>query len=168
MSKLTDIGIVKNVAISQDGRYVAYAVNLGDKQALRLCQVATRSDSKILAPEADSFVGLTFSPDGNHIYFVRSDRNDISFRYLYVGPSLGGTPRKLIKDVDSRIRFSPDGREIAYERWIRNDMELKIANADGTDQRREGGFLQVAVSAAPTQRSPRPGSARALQIQPKD
>jgi eukaryotic-like serine/threonine-protein kinase len=134
-TKLTDNGTVKNVAISGDGRYAAYAINVGDKQGLRLRQVATRGDVEILPPDAGNFVGLTFSPDGNYIYFVRSDKNDISFRYLYAMPSLGGTPRKLITDVDSGISFSPDGRTIAYEHWIRNDMELKIANGDGTGQR---------------------------------
>jgi Tol biopolymer transport system component len=135
VTKLTDTGTVKNVAISRDGRYVAYAVYAGEKQALRLRQIASRSDIEILPPDAGNFVGLTFSPDGSYIYFVRSDRSDISFRYLYVIPSLGGTPRKLITDVDSGIGFSPDGRKIAYEHWIRNDMELKTANTDGTDQR---------------------------------
>jgi DNA-binding winged helix-turn-helix (wHTH) protein/Tol biopolymer transport system component len=134
INKLTDVGTVKNLAISQDGRYVAYAVNLGDKQGLRLRQVATQSDVEILPADAGNFVGLAFSPDGNYIYFVRSDRNDISFRYLYVMPSLGGAPQKLITDVDSGISFSPGGHKIAYEHWIRNDMELKIANPDGTDQ----------------------------------
>ena len=135
ITKLTDDGAVKNVAISHDGRYVAYAVYIGERQALRLRQIATRSDIQVLPPDAGNFVGLTFSPDGNYIYYVRSDRNDISFRYLYVMPSLGGTPRKLITDVDSGIGFSPDGRKIVYEHWILNDMELKTANTDGTDQR---------------------------------
>jgi DNA-binding winged helix-turn-helix (wHTH) protein/Tol biopolymer transport system component len=134
ITKLTDNGTVKNVAISQDGRYVAYAVDQGDRQGLRLRQVAAHGDVEVLAPDAGNFVGLAFSPDGNYIYFVRSDRNDISFRYLYVIPSLGGTPRKLITDVDSGVSFSPDGHKIAYEHWIRNDMELKIANPDGTGQ----------------------------------
>ena len=134
ITKLTDNGAVKNVAISQDGSYAAYAVYVGEKQALRLRQVATHSDVEILPPDAGNFVGLTFSPDGNYIYFVRSDRNDLAFRYLYVMPSLGGTPHRLITDVDSGVTFSPDGRRIAYEHCVRNDTELKIANADGTDQ----------------------------------
>ena len=112
INTVTDSGKVTHVAISPDGRYVAYTEFLGDKQALRLRQVATRSDVQILPPDLGHFVGLTFSPDGNYIYFVRSDRNDLSFRYLYSVPSLGGTPRKLITDVDSGIGFSPDGRRL--------------------------------------------------------
>jgi len=137
ITKVTDNGKVSNVAIAPDGHYVAYVMLLGDKQELRLRQVATRSDVQVLPPDLGNFVGLTFSPDGNYIYFVRSDRNDLSFRYLYSVPALGGTPRKLITDVDSGIAFSPDGGQITYEHWVppRNEAELKIANSDGTGER---------------------------------
>lgn len=137
MTRLTNNGTVSNVAISPDGRYVAYVPNLDGKQELRLRQLASGSDTQILPPDLGLFVGLSFSPDGNYIYFVRSDRNDIAFRYLYSVPILGGAPRKLITDVDSNIAFSPDGQEIAYEHWDppADRLELKIANADGSGQR---------------------------------
>jgi Tol biopolymer transport system component len=31
-----------------------------------------------------------------------------------VRPCLGGTPQKLVTDVDTNITFSPDGRSLAY------------------------------------------------------
>jgi hypothetical protein len=55
-----------------------------------LHQVATRSEVQILPPQNISFHGLTFSPDSNYVYFVRTDPNDPFFKYLYVMPTLGG------------------------------------------------------------------------------
>jgi DNA-binding winged helix-turn-helix (wHTH) protein/Tol biopolymer transport system component len=135
ITKLTDAGNVSTAAISPDGRYVAYARLLGEKQSLWLRQVATRSDVQILPPDLGNFVGLTFSRNGNYIYFVRSDAKDRGFRYLYSLPTLGGVPRKVITDVDSGVGFSSDGGRVAY---LHNDppqntVELKVANADGSD-----------------------------------
>jgi WD40 repeat protein len=134
ITKLTDSGAVADVAISPDGRYVIYAQGDGKKQGLRLRQVATRSDVQILPPENASFHGLTFSPDNNYVYFVRTDPNNPFFKYLYVMPTLGGPVRKLFTDVDSLVSFSPDGRKFAYERCIPadNHIDVRIANADGT------------------------------------
>src|SRR3984893_14330089 len=75
ISKLTDNGKATRVAISPDGRYAVYALSDADEQSLWVRQVATRSDVQILPPDAVYFAGLTFSPDGNYIYFVRSDKN---------------------------------------------------------------------------------------------
>jgi DNA-binding winged helix-turn-helix (wHTH) protein/Tol biopolymer transport system component len=133
ITKLTDSGAVADVAISPDGRYVIYAQSDGEKQGLRLRQVATRGDVQILPPENVSFHGLTFSPDNNYLYFVRTDPNNPFFKYLYVMPTLGGPVRKLFTDVDSPVSFSPDGSKIAYERCIPadNHIDVRIANADG-------------------------------------
>ena len=133
MTRLTDSGRVQSVAISPDGRYVVYAQREGDEESLWMRQVATHSNVQLL-PIGTGFHGLTFSPDGSYIYFVRSDEKDPYFKYLYSMATLGGTARKLITDVDSPVTFSPDGQRFAYEHCIqpRNDIELKIANADGS------------------------------------
>ena len=81
MTRLTQNGRVQGVAISPDGRYVAYARREGDEESLWLRQVATRSDLQLL-PTGTGFHGLTFSPDGSYIYFVRSDQKDPYFKYL--------------------------------------------------------------------------------------
>ena len=134
MTKLTDNGQIQAIAISPDGRYVAYARGDEIRQSLWLREIAARTDQQILT-EGPGFHGLTFSPDGNSVYVVRSDANDPSFKYLYVLPTHGGAATKLITDVDSPVSFSPDGKQFVYERCVppRNYIELKIANADGSN-----------------------------------
>jgi eukaryotic-like serine/threonine-protein kinase len=133
--KLTDSGRVQDVAISPDGRYVIYSLTDGEQESLRLSQVATRSDVQILS-SGPGFHGLTFSPDGDYVYFVRSDPNDPFFKYLYSMPVLGGPARRMITDVDSPVSFSPDGNQFVFERGVvaRSVIELKIANADGSGE----------------------------------
>ena len=137
ITKLTDSGKASRVAISPDGRYIVYA--LGDRggQSLWVRNVATKSDVQVLPLSPQDFGGLTFSPDGNYIYFVRADPNTSLFQYLYVMPVLGGTPRQIIRDVDTAVTFSPDGKRIAFLRGVPAQIrtEIHIADSDGADDR---------------------------------
>jgi Tol biopolymer transport system component len=116
---------------------IAYVRVLGEEQALYLRQTTGDGDVQVLAPALGNFVAVTFSPDGNSLYFVRADPKDMGFRYLFQIPTLGGYPRKLVTDVDSGVAFSPDGHLISYQRWFahRDEGELNIANADGSAER---------------------------------
>ena len=136
MSELTHSGDLTGVAISPDGRYVAYAKLTSDKQSLWLRQIAAQTDVQILTP-GPGFHGLTFSPDGNFIYFVRSDESTEYFKYLYSVPSIGGTVKKLFTDVDSPVSFSPDGRHFVFEHCVegRDDIEVRIAATEGGEDR---------------------------------
>jgi eukaryotic-like serine/threonine-protein kinase len=136
ISKLTDTGRAREVAISADGRYVAYSSSYGEEESLRLHQVATHSDVQLL-DIGPSFHGLTFSADENFVYFVRANPNDSDVNDLYSIPLLGGVPHRIIEDIDSPITFSPDGKELAFERGVpgRNVLELRIAKKDGTNDR---------------------------------
>jgi Tol biopolymer transport system component len=134
ITKLTESGKIEYVAISPDGRYVAYAQQGSDGQALRLRQVGTESDIQILAPEDVSFLGITFSADGSDIYFIRANPGYRSSHKLFVIPMLGGRPRPLMEDVDSPISFSPEGRRFVFTRGVpaKGTSEVRIANADGS------------------------------------
>jgi hypothetical protein len=103
ITKLTDSGRSDLVAISPDGRYVCYSLRESGGLGLWLRQVATASETQILPGDAIAFDGITFSPDGDHIYYVRADKNDRGFKYLYVVPALGGASKLLVKDIDSPL-----------------------------------------------------------------
>ena len=134
ITKLTDSGRADLVAISSDGRYVCYSLRESGGLGLWLRQVATVSDTQILPSDAIAFEGITFSPDGDHIYYVRADKNDPGFKYLYVMPALGGPSKLLVKDIDSPVSFSPNGSQFVYTRGLpaQNATEIRIANADGS------------------------------------
>ena len=96
ISRLTHSGNAANVAISPDGRYVVYALVEGEKQSLNVRQIATGSDVQILPPDEVVIWGLTFSPDGNYIDLIRSEKNNLNNTYLYRMPVLGGTPHLVM------------------------------------------------------------------------
>jgi eukaryotic-like serine/threonine-protein kinase len=136
--RVTQSGNAANVAISPDGRYVVYALRVGEKQSLNVRQVATGSDVQILPPDEVVIWGLTFSPDANYIDFVRSEKNNPVNTFLYRMPVLGGTPRLVMqRGIDFPTSYSPDGTQFAFLR-VRSDsgqIDVLIANADGSNER---------------------------------
>ena len=136
ISRITQSGNAVNVAISPDGRYVVYALREGEKQGLNVRQVATGSDVQILPPDETSIYGMTFSPDGNYIDFVRSERNNPASTFLYRMPTLGGRPHLVIQSgIDFSTSYSPDGEKFAFLRVRGETVDLLIANTDGSNQR---------------------------------
>ena len=112
--KATLNGKATLVAISPDGKYLLHVMEEGGQQSLWLQNIPTRSNTQVVAPAPVEYIGLRFSPDGNYLYFVRSEPGSRSLKYLYRAPVLGGTPEKLVTDIDSNISLSPDGKRFAY------------------------------------------------------
>jgi len=135
--RLTQSGKAADVAVSPEGQYVVYVLREGEMQSLNVRQVATGSDVQILPPDIVNFSGLTFSPDGNYIYFVRSNKTNLLYNDLFQMPVLGGTPRQLVRDIDAPVSFSPDGRQFASVRGVpeKNEADLLVAKADGSGER---------------------------------
>jgi serine/threonine protein kinase len=135
--QVTDSGNAAHAAISPDGKYLLHVQNEKGKESLWLRNVPTGSDTQIL-PLSDSFyTSLAFSPDGNYVYY-RQATNKARVAYnLYSVPVLGGTPRLVIKDIDTGVTFSPDGTRIAYVRWQDpepTESRLLTATVDGTPE----------------------------------
>ena len=137
ISRVTQSGNAANVAISPDGHYIVYALVEGEKQSLNVRQVATGSDVQILPPDEVGIYGLAFSPDGNYIDFVRSEKNNPYNTYLYRMPVLGGAPHLVMqKGIDGSNSYSPDGTQFAFLRvGADNNTNLLIAQADGSKER---------------------------------
>jgi eukaryotic-like serine/threonine-protein kinase len=138
MQKLTATGNVAGVSISPDGRYLAYGLwdNEG-RQSLMVRQISTGSDVQVVEP-GHSFSGARFSPDGDYIYYSRREGNTVPvYSWLYQVPVLGGTTRKILFDIDTRVAFSPDGKQLAFGRGIvgKNENHYIIANVDGSGER---------------------------------
>ena len=134
LSKVTDSGNAVQAAISPDGKYILSLMRENGAASLWLRNVPTNSNTQV-QPAADVYYnGVTFSPDGNYFYFVRSDPGNPELKFLYRAPLLGGTPQKLISDVDSNISFSPDGQRFVYMRYDdpeRGKYQVLIHPVDG-------------------------------------
>ena len=116
ITKVTDTGNVAQVAISPDGSYILMLLQQNGLTSLQLHNLPTNSMAQV-EPAADvEYNGMRFSPDGNLLYFVRSDPGNDELKFLYRAPVLGGTPTKLADDVDA-LTLSPDGRKVAFMRY---------------------------------------------------
>jgi Tol biopolymer transport system component/DNA-binding winged helix-turn-helix (wHTH) protein len=135
ISRITSTGATTNAAISPDGKYVAFVMSENGKASLWVRQIGTSSNVQISPPTAAGFEGLTFSRDGNFLYYIKNDGKGLAT--LYELPVLGGAARKLIADVPRQITVSPDGKRLAFTRFFPGkESAVIVANADGTGQRK--------------------------------
>ncbi len=138
MEKITNSGKAMLATISPDGKYVVNVTDEGHgQQSLWMRHIATGSNTQIMPPAEARYTGLTFTPNGDFLYFVRSEPDKPGVGFLYQIPVLGGTPRKLVEDVDSAVSFSPDGQQMVYLRDSSSEANSKliVAHADGSGER---------------------------------
>ena len=135
-TQLTNTGHVLRAAVSPDGKYVAYVQSERGQESLWVRQVEIAGGIEIVPPSGSSFIGITFSPDGNSVFYVKYGE-DAAGSGLYQVPVLGGAARKILTDIDSQISFAPDKRHFAFARndLNRKEAHLLIANLDDADQR---------------------------------
>lgn len=131
-NKLTYSGNVsgEQIAVSPDGKYTVYTIQETAGQSLWINQAASRSNMQIVAPAEVEYGGMTFSRDGNYVYYSMLEKKDSTA--LYRIPVLGGEPQKILDNVERPVTFSPDGQRMAF---VRN--ERFIMTADAGDGRHE-------------------------------
>jgi Tol biopolymer transport system component len=135
--RLTTTGNAFLATLSPDGRYVVHVKREHGEPSLWIRQTATSSDVRIIPPAPVTYDGVTFSPDGNYVYYNTYPQPGGGLATLYRIPALGGTPTKVVEDVDSGVAFSPDGKQFAFTRGVPTSGTalLMAAAADGTGVR---------------------------------
>ena len=146
-------------ALSSDGRYLAYVTAQDRTTALKVRQVRTGSDVVIVPESEQPINGIAFSPDGDYLYYLNRDPASPNYQALFQVPSLGGTPRRLVFDVDSAPAFSPDGKRACFKRGLITDGadSLVVVDLDTMKERTlarvEGQDFPVAPAWSPDGRT---------------
>jgi Tol biopolymer transport system component len=87
------------------------------------------------------YMGPTFSPDGETVFFTRPSSNWANQSWnLWSVPASGGRPRLVLRDAVGG-RLSPDGRTIVYFKYKPSPEnpffgDIWLADSDGTNARR--------------------------------
>lgn len=124
------------LGISPNGEYLAHAISKAGKRSLYIKHITSDSSVQLL-PAADVlFTGLTFSNDGNFLYYVQIEKDNSN---LYKIPILGGEAKLVLANVLGRISFSPDGKEFVFVRESgAENTTMMIAKTDGSEERAVG------------------------------
>ncbi len=136
ITRLTNSGQVIDSILSPDGKYLVYALSDAGKQSLWIRQVSIANDTVIVPPAAVGIFGISFSRDGNDVYYTL--KSNLDKGTLYRVPALGGTAVKILEGSDGPVTFSPDGKQLALVRGNfpnQGESALIIANIDGSGER---------------------------------
>jgi serine/threonine protein kinase/Tol biopolymer transport system component len=120
-----------SVALSEDGRLVAYAIDEAEGRSLWIKPVAAAGETQLLPPGPANYSWLRFSRDGNHLYYVNGD-------VLLQVSALGGRPRRILEGVGRLMDFSPDHQRLAFMKSGSSGMtshrKLLVAELDGSGE----------------------------------
>ncbi len=128
-TRLSGDGQTFKAAISPDGRYIAHTSLAGGQESLRLRRTTTLNDIEIVPPQAVRYIGISFSPDSETIYYViRTEKKEPPA--LYRVAVMGGSSDKLKVRLDSPVTLSPNGKKLAFVRESESESSLIVADLE--------------------------------------
>jgi Tol biopolymer transport system component len=136
IKRVTATGKVIGAAISADGKFVAYVQSDRGQQSLWVRQLGSNQSLELIPPARVGFWGVSFAPDGS-IFFGLKTATPPDDALFQISP-LGGSPNRIVSEVDSAPTFSPDGKQLAF---LRSSFpgptfsSLIVCNADGSGER---------------------------------
>jgi Tol biopolymer transport system component len=134
MTRLATRAEVSDVAISRDGRLLAYVATQGPGANLWTREFSGTNERISVTERSGELSGITFSPDDTYIYYRRKGSDGTSD--LFRVPVKGGAPERIVGDISSAPGLSPDGKQVAFIRLKPTSWEasLMVSNADGSGE----------------------------------
>lgn len=151
-------GIPTRVAISPDGKTLAYSRRLKGKDSIWLGDIETHTSIQVTQDEERIYNSLEFSPDGRALFFTAWDESHPDWSLMTVSV-FGGAVKDLVSHVRGGISVSPDGKEIVYFKKENESGQTALFIADASTGRNErifyrptepSGFAINSVSWSPT------------------
>jgi serine/threonine protein kinase len=121
---------VSELAMSDDGRLLAFVTGSEGRRAISLRQMATGSIVPVAGSGPGEVANLQFTPDGDFLFYTT--RPAPTRAVLMAIPSFGGPSRQVLEGQFGQVAFSPDGKRFAVVRTTDAASELQVANLDGT------------------------------------
>jgi eukaryotic-like serine/threonine-protein kinase len=121
--------VLQSVAVSPEGKFAAHVSYQNGKYQLQVRQISTGKDIEIVKPQELQILGVSFTPDGDRLWFCMVDKDNNQYSSLYEVPSLGGDPKRKISDADTEPTFSPDGKSVAFVRFSPNEKNVMLMTA---------------------------------------
>jgi Tol biopolymer transport system component/DNA-binding winged helix-turn-helix (wHTH) protein len=134
LEKLTGTGQSQYVAISPDGKYLAYTRSVNHNLAIWLQQLTTNTNVEIV-PATGIVYGLAFANSGDYLYFVKGNPTS-----LYRVSVLGGAATAILHDLEGKFSISTDDSQITFIRSTvgsegLQEYSLVTAKSDGSNER---------------------------------
>jgi len=135
LERLTVTGQSNLVALSPDGKYLAYERVSGKNAGLWLRQLGANTNVELLPPTSNIF-GIAFANSGEYVYVVKD--NPLA---LYRVSLIGGVPAKIVDNPQGNFSLSADDSQIAFIRETINadgqyEYSLFTVRSDGTGERK--------------------------------
>ncbi len=135
--KLTNTGGVYQAVISPDGKLMAYSSEVNGKQSLWLRQFETLENIQLLPNSDEFYYGLSFSHDGQNLYFVRGKKT--GSLTIYRVSVFGGIPKEVATGTQGWFSLSPDDSQISFVRCAYEDenyCSLFVDDSNGETERK--------------------------------
>ncbi len=132
IEKVTNRGDASTPAISQNGRYLAYAAGSDREWSFWLRDLVEKGERLIAGPFDAANAWIDFANDGHTIYYSLNPAGAAEHT-LYRVALIGGEPQLVRRDA-STPTFSPDWKRVARHQAGKNEFRIKVSRIDGSNE----------------------------------